>query len=285
MTGRHPDPMITVEALAARLGAPDLRILDASWVLPGVERDPKSEFFARRIPGAQFFDIDEIADTASPLPHMAPSPEKFASRMRKMGVGDGSTVVVYDSAGVFSAARVWWTFRLMGHEDVFVLDGGLPAWIAAGFEVEDGQPAPRQERHFTPRLRSDLVRSMTDMRRLTDAGTAAILDARPPGRFAGVDPEPRPGLRGGHMPGARNVPVSAVVGADGTLKSSEELRATFAAAGVEARKPVATTCGSGVTAAILTLALARIGRWDVGLYDGSWAEWGAAPDAPVVTGA
>jgi thiosulfate/3-mercaptopyruvate sulfurtransferase len=262
-----------------------LRILDASWVLPGVERDPKSEFFARRIPGAQFFDIDEIADTASPLPHMAPSPEKFASRMRKMGVGDGSTVVVYDSAGVFSAARVWWTFRLMGHEDVFVLDGGLPAWIAAGFEVEDGQPAPRQERHFTPRLRSDLVRSMTDMRRLTDAGTAAILDARPPGRFAGVDPEPRPGLRGGHMPGARNVPVSAVVGADGTLKSSEELRATFAAAGVEARKPVATTCGSGVTAAILTLALARIGRWDVGLYDGSWAEWGAAPDAPVVTGA
>jgi thiosulfate/3-mercaptopyruvate sulfurtransferase len=277
--------MITVEALAARLGAPDLRILDASWVLPGVERDPKSEFFARRIPGAQFFDIDEIADTASPLPHMAPSPEKFASRMRKMGVGDGSTVVVYDSAGVFSAARVWWTFRLMGHEDVFVLDGGLPAWIAAGFEVEDGQPAPRQERHFTPRLRSDLVRSMTDMRRLTDAGTAAILDARPPGRFAGVDPEPRPGLRGGHMPGARNVPVSAVVGADGTLKSSEELRATFAAAGVEARKPVATTCGSGVTAAILTLALARIGRWDVGLYDGSWAEWGAAPDAPVVTGA
>ncbi|NDC59508.1 MAG: sulfurtransferase, partial [Alphaproteobacteria bacterium] len=211
MTGRHPDPMITVEALAARLGAPDLRILDASWVLPGVERDPKSEFFARRIPGAQFFDIDEIADTASPLPHMAPSPEKFASRMRKMGVGDGSTVVVYDSAGVFSAARVWWTFRLMGHEDVFVLDGGLPAWIAAALEVEDGQPMPRQERHFTPRLRSDLVRSMPDMRRLTDAGTAAILDARPPGRFAGVDPEPRAGLRGGHMPGARNVPVSAVV--------------------------------------------------------------------------
>jgi len=277
--------MITVEALAARLGAPDLRILDASWVLPGVERDPKSEFFARRIPGAQFFDIDEVADTASPLPHMAPSPEKFASRMRKMGVGDGSTVVVYDSAGVFSAARVWWTFRLMGHEDVFVLDGGLPAWIAAGFEVEDGQPAPRQERHFTPRLRSDLVRSMPDMRRLTDAGTASILDARPPGRFAGVDPEPRAGLRGGHMPGARNVPVSAVVSADGKLKSAEELRATFAAAGVEARKPVATTCGSGVTAAILTLALARIGRWDVGLYDGSWAEWGAASDAPVVTGA
>jgi thiosulfate/3-mercaptopyruvate sulfurtransferase len=277
--------MIIVEALAARLGAPDLRILDASWVLPGVERDPKSEFFARRIPGAQFFDIDEIADTASPLPHMAPSPEKFASRMRKMGVGDGSTVVVYDSAGVFSAARVWWTFRLMGHADVFVLDGGLPAWIAAGFEVEDGQPMPRQERHFTPRLRSDLVRSMPDMRRLTDAGTASILDARPPGRFAGVDPEPRAGLRGGHMPGARNVPVSAVVSADGKLKSAEELRATFAAAGVEARKPVATTCGSGVTAAILTLALARIGRWDVGLYDGSWAEWGAASDAPVVTGA
>lgn len=285
MTGRHPDPMISVDALAARLDAPDLRILDGSWVLPGVERDPKSEFFQRRIPGAQFFDIDEIADTTQPLPHMAPPPEKFASRMRKMGVGDGATVVVYDTAGVFSAARVWWTFRLMGHEDVFVLDGGLPAWIAAGHPLDDGPPSPRQERHFTPRQQSSRVRSLADMRRLVDAGSATILDARPPGRFAGADPEPRAGLRSGHMPGASNVPVAAVVGADGKLKPAADLEAVFASAGVEPRKPIVTTCGSGITAAVLALALARIGRWDASLYDGSWAEWGGLADTPVVTGA
>jgi thiosulfate/3-mercaptopyruvate sulfurtransferase len=284
MTGSHPDPMITIDALAARLGAPDLRVLDASWFLPGAERDPKSEYFQRRIPGAIFFDLEEIADVTSPLPHMAPPPEKFASRMRKMGIGDGATIVVYDSVGVFSAARVWWTFRLMGCEDVFVLDGGLPAWIAAGHETEDGPPMPRQERHFTTRMRSDLVRSMPDVRRAIESGAASILDARPPARFAGTDPEPRPGLKAGHMPGARNVPVAAIVGPDGKLKSEDDLRAVFADAGIEGRKPIITTCGSGVTAAILALALARIGRWDVGLYDGSWAEWGAAEDAPIVTG-
>jgi len=284
MTGRHLDPMISADALAQRLNAPDIRVLDASWFLPSAGRDARADYFEQRIPGALFFDIDEIADTTSSLPHMAPPPEKFASRMRKMGVGDGATIVAYDSTGVFSAARAWWTFRLMGIEDVFVLDGGLPAWVAGGFAIEDGPPAPRAERHLTPRMRSDLVRTLGDMRRIVASGAATILDARPPGRFAGRDPEPRPGLRSGHMPGAANVPLAAVIDADGRLKSAEALRAVFDAAGVAPRTPIVTTCGSGVTAAVLALALARIGRWDAGLYDGSWAEWGAADDAPVATG-
>ena len=280
----QPDPIMSVETLASRLDAPDIRVVDASYFLPGAGRDPKAEFFAARIPGAIFFDIDEIADTTSPLPHMAPSSEKFASRMRKLGIGDGATIVVYDSVGLFSAARVWWMFRMMGKEDVFILDGGLPAWIAAGHATEDGPPLPRQERHFTARQRTDIVRALPEMRRIVETGSATILDARPAGRFAGVDPEPRAGLRGGHMPGARNVPLSELV-VDGRLKPADQLRVIFDAAGVQSRMPVVTTCGSGITAAVIVLALARLGRWDASLYDGSWAEWGLPGDTPVVTGA
>ncbi|NWG54583.1 MAG: 3-mercaptopyruvate sulfurtransferase [Hydrogenophilaceae bacterium] len=277
------DPLVTPAWLAERLGAPDIRIVDATWFLPGDGRDPRAEHAEKRIPGAVFFDIDEIADTASPLPHMLPAPEKFASRVRKLGIGDGARVVVYDAHGLFSAARVWWTFRVMGHADVVVLDGGLPAWEAAGLPLEDGPPQPRAERHFTARYRADLVRDLADMRKTVETGRALVLDARPAARFAGDAPEPRPGLKSGHMPGAHNIPASALV-RDGVMKSRAELEALFADAGVTAKTRVVCTCGSGITAAVIALALARIGRWDAPVYDGSWAEWGALDDTPIVTG-
>jgi thiosulfate/3-mercaptopyruvate sulfurtransferase len=280
----HADPLVAPDWLAARLHAPDIRILDATWFLPSDPRDARALFAEKRIPGAIFFDIDDIADTSSPLPHMLPSPEKFAARMRRLGVGDGARVVVYDAQGVFSAARVWWTFRVMGHEDVAVLDGGLPAWEAAGLPLEDGPPEPRGERHFTARFRADLVRDLADMRRAVETGRALILDARPPGRFAGKDPEPRPGLRSGHMPGSLNVPVSALVGPDGRMRPPAELERVFADAGATAKTRLICTCGSGVAASIIALALARIGRWDAPVYDGSWSEWGAFPDTPIATG-
>lgn len=280
---KNSDPLVTPAWLAQHLGAPDLRIVDATWFLPGDQRNAKDLFEQRRIPGAIFFDIDEIADTESALPHMLPSPEKFASRMRKLGIGDGCRVVVYDNQGLFSAARVWWTFRVMGHEDVAVLDGGFPAWERGGHEVETGPPQHRMERHFTARLRSDLVRDLADMRRAVEAG-ANILDARPAARFRGEAPEPRAGLRSGHMPGAKSVPASALVNERGELRSAEELKQIFVDAGADAAKPALCTCGSGITAAIIALALARLGRWDAAVFDGSWAEWGSRDDTPIVTG-
>ena len=275
--------LVSTEWLDSHLKAPDIVIVDATWHLPNVSRDAHAEYLAERIPGAVFFDIDEIADTSSPYPHMLPSPEKFASRMRKMGIGDGKRVVVYDSYGLFSAARVWWMLRVFGKEDVAVLDGGLKKWKAEGRPLEDGPPIKPQERHFTARFNSLMVRDKAEMQKALTAG-AQVADARGPGRFTGAEPEPRPGLRGGHMPGARNVHYAKLVNDDGTMKAPDEIRAVFVGCGIDPAKPIVTSCGSGVTAAVLALGLAEIGNQKTALYDGSWTEWGSDPDLPAVTG-
>lgn len=278
-----PDPVVSPAWLAERLHEPDLRIIDATWFMPGDERNAKALFAERRIPGAVFFDIDEIADTDSDLPHMLPRPEKFASRVRKLGIGDGSRIVVYDNQGIFTAPRVWWTFRVMGHEEVVVLDGGFPAWEGGGYPIEDGPPQTKMERHFTSRMRADLVRDLDDVRKRIDGGLP-VLDARPAPRFRGEVAEPRAGLRGGHMPGALSVPFATLL-QDGQLRPANELADIFKSAGVDVSQPAVCSCGSGVTAAVIALALARLGKWDAAVYDGSWTEWGGREDTPIVTGA
>jgi thiosulfate/3-mercaptopyruvate sulfurtransferase len=272
--------------LASHLDAPDLVILDGSLHLPTAKRDPKAEYEAAHIPGALFFDIDDISDETSSLPHMLPSTVKFASRMKKMGIGDGARIVVYDSEGLWSAARVWWMFRVMGHRDVAVLNGGLKKWRAEGRPLTEEPPRARTSRHFTPRLIAELVRDKDDMLALLTTKSSQIVDARAAARFEGTAPEPRAGLRSGHIPGSRSVPISSLLNADGTLKSDAELTALFAAAGVDPRAPIVATCGSGVTACAVALALAQIGHPNTAIYDGSWTEWGDAnAGTPVVTGA
>ena len=278
-----PKTLVSTDWLAKHLRDPDLRVLDASWYLPDAGRDARAEYAAAHIPGARFFDIDEISDQRSNLPHMAPPPEKFISRMRAMGVGDGHQVVVYDGAGLFSAARVWWTFRLMGKTDVAVLDGGFPKWQAEGREIEDMPPVIR-DRHMTVSRQNHLVKDVTQVAHAAKLGEAEILDARPAPRFRGEAPEPRPGLRSGHIPGSKNIPIAEVLNPDGTMKSPADLKAVFQATGMDLTKPAITTCGSGVTAAVLSLALERIGHRNHALYDGSWAEWGMYDDLRVATG-
>ncbi|HEU0222909.1 MAG TPA: 3-mercaptopyruvate sulfurtransferase [Paracoccaceae bacterium] len=284
MPPSDPQLLVPTDWLEAHLGAPDLRILDAAWHLPDSGRNAKAEYLNGHIPGALFFDIDDISDHQSALPHMAPPQEKFISRMRAMGVGDGYRVVIYDSQGIYSAARAWWIFRLFGKTDVAVLDGGLPKWIAEGRPLEEG-PVPMRDRHFTARRNAALVRDVTQVARAAKLGDEQIVDARSPGRFRGEEPEPRPGLRPGHIPGARNLHYRLLLNEDGTMRDEAGLRAAFAAAGLELARPVITTCGSGVTAAIINLALERLGHRRHALYDGSWAEWGMYKDLKVATGA
>lgn len=273
ISGRH---IVDTSWLADNLAAPGLVVLDGSWHLPAEKRDPKAEFAAAHIPGARFFDIDDISDKSSPLPHMLPTPERFAAGVEALGIGDGDCVVVYDASapGLMSAGRVWWMLRIFGHTNVAVLDGGLRKWKAEGRPVTAETAPATAPRRFTPLFHRSMLRDLDDMRALVAAGDAQIADARGAGRFEGRDPEPRPGLIAGHMPGACNVPFGTLLNGDGTLKSPPALRAAFESAGIDVGRPVVTTCGSGVSAAVLALALAVIGRSDTGLYDGSWSEWG-----------
>ena len=278
-----PKTLVSTDWLSAHLGDPDLRVLDASWYLPDMGRDARAEYAAGHIPGARFFDIDEISDQRSALPHMAPPPEKFISRLRAMGVGDGHQVVVYDGMGMFSAARVWWLFRLMGKTDVAVLDGGFPKWQAEGREVEDLPPLLR-DRHMTVQRQAHLVKDVTQVAAASKLGDWQIVDARSPARFAGTEPEPRPGLRAGHIPNSKNLFFRDLLNPDGTMKDTDALRATFEGAGVDLARPVITTCGSGVTAAVLSLGLERLGHRQHALYDGSWSEWGIYDGLKVAKG-
>jgi thiosulfate/3-mercaptopyruvate sulfurtransferase len=283
MTRDDPKTLVSTQWLAAHLKDPDLRVLDASWYLPGSKRDPFAEYQAAHIPGARFFDLDDVSDHRSDLPHMVPPVEKFMSRMRAIGVGDGHQIVVYDGSGLFSAPRVWWLFKLMGQMDIAVLDGGFPKWQAEGYPVEDLPPILR-DRHMMVRRQNHMVKDVTQVSAASKLGESEIVDARSPGRFYGKDPEPRPGLRAGHIPGSKNVFYKDLLKADDTMKSPDEMRQVFLEAGVDLDKPVITSCGSGVTAAILSLGLTRMGKTDHSLYDGSWTEWGMFPTLPIATG-
>lgn len=280
-----PGPIVSTAWLAEHLGRPDLVVVDASWYLPAMQRDHKAEYRSGHLPGALFWDIDLMSDPASDLPHMLPPPELAARQVSALGIGDHDLVVAYDGSGTnMSAPRVWWHLRALGHEAVAVLDGGRNKWMAEGRPMESGwiEPAPRR---FTARPRPDLVRGLKEVRALVTSEAAVLLDARAVGRFEGREPEPRPGVRGGHIPGARNLPYTRLVGADGTMLDRAELRQRFEEAGVDLARPVVTSCGSGVTACALALGLEVLGHRQVAVYDGSWTEWGGRTDTPVETGA
>lgn len=277
-------PLVTPEWLAKRLGDPKLKVIDGSWHMSAESRDAAAEYREVRIPGAVHFDIDAISDHTSALPHMLPTPQAFAEAVGALGIGDEDQIVVYDSRGLFSAPRVWWMFRVMGRHGVMVLDGGLPRWLAEGRPVEKGEPLTPEPRTFSTSLRHGLVVDADAVLRLAESREAQILDARAADRFRGEAPEPRAGLRSGHIPGSNNLPWATLV-KDGALLPAEELARRFAETSVNIDRPVVTTCGSGVSAATLALALAVLGRWDVPVYDGSWSEWGADEGMPVATGA
>lgn len=274
--------LVDVDWLAAHREQPDVRVVDASWHLPGSGRDAAREFHEARIPGAAFFDIDRIADPDSDLPHMLPYPDRFAAEVGALGIDNDSRVVIYDSHGLFSAARAWWMFRVFGHERVAILDGGLPAWRERGLPLETGEAVAPVPAGFNARFDPDRVWSLEDVARNLETGAARVLDARPSDRFAGSAPEPRPGLRSGRIPGSLNVPFHRVTDPEtGRVLTPEALQALF---GDSDRRPVVCSCGTGVSACVLAFALHRLGREDVAVYDGSWTEWGGRDDTPVEAG-
>ena len=274
-------PLVTTEWLAAEFGKSDLRVIDAT---AGTEGGARAAFEAGHIPGAVFFDLDEIVDTATDIPNMLPPAEKFASRMQALGLGDGSRIVVYDNSPLHSSARAWWMLTLFGAHEVSILDGGLAKWQAEGRQMESGKPVVRH-RHFTVWADKKNVRTQAQMLENLKTKAEQVVDARPAGRFAGTEAEPRAGLRSGHIPGSKNLPVTELFNADGTWKQGDDLRGAFTAAGVDIDKPMVTTCGSGITAAVISFGATLLGAKDVALYDGSWSEWGASASNPVVTGA
>jgi thiosulfate/3-mercaptopyruvate sulfurtransferase len=271
--------------LAAHLEEPDLRVLDATWYLPHLGRDARAEHAAARIPGAAYFDIDAVADPASQLPHMLPAPERFGRLVGTLGVGSGDRVVVYGARHLIASARAWWMFRVFGHDRVWVLDGGFPRWRAEGRPVASGPPGAPPPARFVAGYRPGLVADLARVQATVRTRGAQVVDARSAGRFAGTEPEFRPGLRGGHIPGSLSLPYDRLFGPDGTLLPPAGLRAAFVAAGVDPGRPAIATCGSGVSACVLALGLHRLDRPDAAVYDGSWTEWGGRPDTPVETGA
>lgn len=277
------DPLVSAAWLAQRLGDPNLQVVDGSWYMPADARDVRAEYEAAHIPGAIFFDIDALSEQATDLPHMLPHPQDFAEMAAPLGLRRDATIVVYDTHGVFSAPRVWWTLRVMGFAKVHVLDGGLKAWTAQGGAVEAGtvSPAPVP---LEPMYDPDLICDADDIMHIVSAEGVDLVDARGAARFRGEAAEPRAGLPGGHIPGSRNLPWTELLTADGRMKDPAAIREAFGSAGVDLDKPIVTTCGSGISAAILALGLARLGRMDVAVYDGSWTEWSALPGAPIATG-